>query len=635
MEYLQLAESYGQLEKTSKRLEKTFVLSSILKKADDEDLSLLSYLLQGKVFPIYDQRKIGISSRLMLKALATSTGIKQSDVERMWKTTGDLGTVAEELIKKRAQKTLFSKHLTIKKVFENIQKIAEISGGGAVNRKIQLISELLNSATPLEAKFIVRTVLEQLRAGVAEGTLRDAIVWAFLPRPMGIFFRCKKCGEINPKTETCLHCNSPLYANFQEETKNARGKFCKSFEEIKKEKELYCKDEQTAREIYNKISTQVQEAYDLSADFGIVALKAKKEGLRGLKEVPLVAGKPIKVMLFQKALSFEDAFETVGKPAAIEWKYDGFRLVITCNKENIKLFTRRLEDVTTQFPDVVAVVKNQVHSSHYILDSEVIGFDPHSGKWLPFQNISQRIKRKYNIQEMIKKIPVIVNVFDAMMVDGKNLLNKPFKERRKLIEHVVKIKKNSINVADHIITDDIAKAKVFYKKSLEMGNEGVMVKNLEGIYKPGSRVGYGVKLKEALETLDLAIVSAEWGEGKRSGWLSTYVLALQDKKGKLRECGMMGTGIKEKKEKEEDVTFEEITTMLKKSIIKEEGKMVFVKPSLVVEVRYEEIQKSPTYDSGYALRFPRLVRLRYDKSIHDVSTINEVEKIYHEQRGRI
>lgn len=632
MEYYKLAKAYQQLEQTTKRLEKAFILAKILKECSKEDLQDIIYLLQGKVFPPWDERKIGISDKIIIKVIANSTGNSANRVEELLKKEGDLGIVAEILSTNTKQKTLFSQSLTTRKVAENIRKAAEITGEGTVEKKIGLISELLTSAKPLEARFIARTVLEQLRAGVAEGTLRDAIVWAFLPKVLGIFFQCNKCKEFMAKTEKCLNCRNPISCKFKDEiSKKFKLKILhvskkEDLKQIAKYDLILCKDEKKAREVYNYIVDKIQHGYDLTADFAVVASAIKEEGLEGLENIGLVPGSPLKVMLYPKAENIKSGFEEVGRPAGLEFKYDGFRLLLQRKGEKVWLFTRRLEDVTKQFPDVVEYVKEGVDSANFILDCETIGIDPKTKQWLPFQNISQRIKRKYDIEETVKEIPVMVKVFDVLSLDGKNLLNLPFRERRRIIEKIVKPIPNKIGTAEQLITDDEKKAEEFYKKSLAMGNEGIMMKSLDAEYKPGRKVGYGVKIKPVMESLDLVIVKAEWGQGKRATWLSSFTLACRDLKGDLFEIGKVGTGIKEKSEK--GISFKELTKLLKPLIIKKQGTEVEVKPDMVVEVEYEEIQSSPSYSSGYALRFPRVIRIRPDRGVRDIATIEEVKKFF-------
>ncbi|MAG15789.1 DNA ligase [Candidatus Woesearchaeota archaeon] len=576
MKYSELAEVYRQLSSTTKRLEKTEHVAEFLKKVHADETEEVVLLLQGRIFPAWDERELGVAAQLMAKAISLASGNEISSIKKEWKKTGDLGDVAENLIKGKKQHTLASSELTVKKVFSNLRKLAEESGGGSVDRKLQLIAELLSSSKGNEAKYITRTILGVLRVGLGEGTLRDSIVWA---------------------------------------------NFMKVTDDMDKEK----------REKYNSFVDAVQEAYDLTNDFAVVAKISKEKGVKGLKSVQIKIGKPIKVMLALKTENATEAFETVGKPASVEFKYDGFRLEIEKDeKGNITLFTRRLDNVVEQFPDVVEHVKKHVKGDSFILDAEAVGYDRKTMKYLPFQNISQRIKRKYDIDKIAKELPVEVNVFDILAYNGKNLLNEPFKKRREIIEKIVDDVKRKIRPAEAIVTDKEEKIEEFFKKAREAGNEGLMIKNLEAPYKPGARVGYMLKFKKVAENLDLVVVEAEWGEGKRSKWLSSYNLACR-KYGKLLEVGKVATGLKEKPE--EGLSFDEMTQMLKPLIVEEHGKHVKVKPKIILEVGYEEIQKSPSYSSGYALRFPRVIRNRTsEKNVNNINTLKDVEKLYEQQK---
>ena len=651
MEYSKLVEIYEKLESTTKRLEKTYYISKILRETPTDDLGPLVLLIQGRVFPPWDKREIGIASNLVIKIINIATGISQKEIEEEWKKYGDLGTATEKLISKKRQATLFTTKLTLKKVFNNLRKIVEITGTGSVDRKLKLVAELLTSAKPKEAKYIIRLVLEELRVGAGEGVLRDAITWAFLPKVVGIFFRCKKCNNWMPNTKTCLECGSPIINKFDKEVKDfskEKDKLGYKYininsvnelekKDLKKYDFIIAKDEKTARVIYNKLASIVESAYNLTNDFSKVSIIVKKESIKGLLNVKLEIGKPIKVMLYLKAKGIEDAFDSVGKPAALEYKYDGFRMQIhKIPNDGIKLFTRRLEEVTRQFPDVVKVIKNNVKGDSFILDCETIGIDPKTGKWLPFQNISQRIKRKYDIKEMIKKIPVMVNVFDILAYNNKTLIKDPFKKRRDIIDKIIKPVQDKLQRAKQIITSDIKEAEKFYKESLDKGNEGIMVKSLDAIYKPGARVGYGMKVKPVMTTLDLVITGAEIGEGKRAKWFSSFTVACIDPDtDQYLDVGQVGTGIKEKaSENKSEATFGQMTESLKPLVISEKGRSVRVKPKIVVEVNYEEIQKSPKYNSGYALRFPRIIRIREDRDPEEISTIGMVEQLYKEQRHR-
>jgi len=582
MQYEKLVEIYEKLGKTTKRLEKTYIISEFLKTIDVKDIANSVLLLQGKVFPSWDEHKLGVASRLILKAINVATGIKVSEIEKEWKKKGDLGMVAETLIGKKKQRTLFTTSLSVSKVINNLRKLAVLEGAGTIDRKISLISELLTSANPLEAKYITRTVLEELRIGVGEGGMRDAIVWAFFSEKIGFTYS-------------------------------------------REDNEILIE----GREEFNKYVSAVQRAYDLTNDFGSVVEVVKKKGLKGLYDVELIVGRPIKVMLAIKVKDIEEGFERVGKPAEVEYKYDGFRMQIHKDKE-IKIFTRRLENVTKQFPEVVDFIKKNVKGKSFILDGEAVGFDSKTKKYLPFQNISQRIKRKYGIQELSRKIPVELNIFDVLYYEGKNLIKEKFKKRRKLLEKIVKPIPFKAILAKNIVTSERKKVQEFYDESIKAGNEGVMFKKLDAPYKPGARVGHMVKLKGEQEGVDVVITAAEWGEGKRAQWLSSFTIACIDEDGNFLDIGKVGTGIKEKSE--EGVSFEQMTEILKPLIIAEKGKVVKVKPEVVVEVNYEEIQKSPTYKSGFALRFPRLSKIREDRSPEEIVTIGEIEDLYFGQK---
>ena len=583
MRYLELAEFYDSLGKTSKRLEKTFYVAELLKKAEPSDLDRILLLLKGRVFPDYDEAKLGVASKLVVKAISAATGIDAESVEKEWKKTGDLGKVAENLIGRKRQATLFSSELSVKKVFDNLKQLPDIEGAKSVDRKIGLISELLTSAKPLEARYIIRTLLEEMRVGVGEGVIREAIVLAYFGKELGIRTSLEKLDE---KIED--------------------------------------------REGYNRYVNAVQSAFDVSNDFAAVAKAAKENGLKGLSKISMTIGQPIKVMLAQKAKDIEDGFEQVGRPAQIEYKYDGFRVQVHKKGKLIRLFTRRLEDVTAQFPEIVEYARDQVDGDDYILDGEVVGYDPKSKKYLPFQGISQRIKRKYDIAKLTKELPVELHLFDVICWEGKSTIEKPLRERRALLERAVKPVPKKLVLAKKLVTSDSKEVEKFYKEALENSQEGVMFKALEAPYKPGSRVGYMLKLKPVMESLDLMIVGAEWGEGKRSGWLTSYTLACSNEDGELVEIGKSSTGLKEKRE--EGLSFEEMTELLRPLITSEKGKEVRVRPKIVIEVSYQEIQKSPTYESGYALRFPTVVRLREDRGKDDISTLEQVEELYFGQK---
>ncbi len=616
MKYSELVELYERLDSTTKRLGKTYFLAEFLREASAEEIEPVILLVQGRVFPSYDEREIGVANQLVIKAINVASGIATEAIEKEWAKTGDLGKVAESLIKGKKQATLAASELTVKKVFDNLRKLTELTGQGSVDRKMQLIAELLSSAKGAEARYITRTILGQLRVGTGAGILRDAIAWAYFPKAVEkVFIKCGSCGKTVPQADACVECSKPLEKEARKTATAAEEK----------------KENTVARDEYNTILAKIQEAYDLTNDFGVVARKAKTEGVKGLETVEIRIGTPIKVMLALKIETLEEAFQTVGRPAQCEYKYDGFRLECHKRGDKIWLYTRRLENVTNQFPDVVEFLKKYVKGDNYILDSEAVGFDPKTLKYVPFQDISQRIKRKYDIEKMAEGLPVEVNVFDILCHEGKNIVSKPFRERREIIKDMVKDTERKIVVSKAIITDKEAVIETFFKKAKAAGTEGLMLKSLDAPYQPGARVGYMLKFKKVMENLDLVIVAAEWGEGKRAKWLSSYYLACIDHTGKLLEIGKVSTGLKEKRE--EGLSFDEVTELLRPLIVEETGRLVKVKPKIVIEVAYEEIQKSPTYGSGYALRFPRVIRNRSDeKGIDNINTLEDVERLYKTQK---
>ncbi len=557
MDYLGLCNVYEALENTSKGLEKTSILSDFLEEI--KEVPDYIYLLQGKVFADYDRRELGMSIQLVIKSISKASGFSEEEVVNEFREKGDLGEVAYDLVGKRKQQSsLFSEKLSISKVFENLFKITTLEGKGTISTKISLVVDLLHSSSAKEAKYIVRTILADLKIGVGSGLLRDAIVdYHFKP------------------------------------------------ENIKDKK---------------KFSSLIQSAYDMSTDWSLVFEKTIQNKL---DDISLSPGRPVKVMLYPKAKGIEDAFKIVGKPAALEYKYDGFRMMINKDENgNIKIFTRRLDEVSNQFPDVVELIKNNVKAKTFIIDCEAIGYDPETKKYTEFQDISQRIRRKYDIDKIIEKLPVELRVFDIIFYEGENLTAKSYEERWVFLKKIIPEVKFKIGLAERIITDSVEEAEIFFTKALDDNQEGLMVKGLDKPYKPGSRIGYAVKWKPEDNDLDLVIVGAEWGTGKRAGWLTSFDLACKDGD-ELKMIGKASTGLKEKRE--EGLSFEELTELLKNLIVEESGRKVFVKPEVVVTVRFQNVQKSSTYSSGYALRFPRITRLRPDRGTQDVATVEEVK----------
>jgi len=567
MKYAKLVDLYEYLEHTSSRLRKIEVIADFFRESELNILEKVALLVQGRVFPSYSEMEIGVADKMMIRVISSSTGFPDNEVIKTFKETGDLGLTVEKLMERKKQKTLVSRDLDIQKVFENLSKLAKVEGKGSQDVKISLVKELISSAKPKEAKYIVRTVLGQLRIGVAQGVLRDSIAKAFFPE-----------GE-------------------REETK--------------------------------EIVKAIEWAWFVRPDYSEIAKIAKEKGLKGLRKVSIEIGKPYHVLLAEKAKDLKEALAKFERPS-LEFKYDGARVCIHKKNEKFWFYTRRLENVTKQFPDLLELANKGIKTKECIIEGEMLGIDNKTGNPLPFQMLSQRIKRKYDIEKMRKEIPIQVNLFDIVFYNGRDLFSEPLEKRRKILEKIIKPVPGKFKLAERLITKDLGEAEKFYEQALKARQEGVIVKNLDATYQPGRRVGYWLKVKPIMETLDLVITGAEWGKGKRARWLGSFILSCR-KGEEFLECGMMGTGIKEKGE---GVTFRELTEQLKPYVEEEIGKSLKIKPKIVVEVAYEEIQKSPNYSSGYALRFPRLIKIRVDKSLKDVDEVERIEKIYQQQRGR-
>jgi len=557
MRYSKLAEFYEEVSSTTKRLEKIDILSKFLKTLRKEDSDIL-YLIEGNIYPDYDERKTGISNQLAIKAISKATGTNSKKVVQEWKTLGDIGKVSEKLTKHKKQTTLHSHILTTEKVLENLRKLPELEGKGTVNKKLALITELLTSASPTEALYLVRTLIGDLRIGVQESTIKYGILKAFF---------------------------------------------------------------KNNKEYENKIQRAIDNSNDLASVFEI----AKKGKIKELKKVHLEVGKPIKAMLAQKAKDIDDAFKKLGKPMAIEYKYDGFRLLIHKANNKVTLFTRRLENVTKQFPEVEKYVKKFIKGNSFILDSEAVGYNKKTKQYTDFQKISQRIRRKYHIDKLQKDLPIEINIFDILYYNGKSQIDLAFKKRRELIEKILTNHSYKLIASKHKITSSKKEVEEFYKKALKDNQEGIMMKNLEAEYKPGRRVGHMLKLKPEENELDLVITGGEWGAGKRAGWISSFILSCK-KADKYLEIGKVGTGILEKETEDNKITFENLTKLLTPLITEEKGKSIKIKPKIVVTVTYQDIQRSPNYESKWALRFPRITLLRDDKALSEIATLKEIEE---------
>jgi len=469
----------------------------------------------------------------------------------MVRELGDLGLVSERIVKGRIMATLEAEELTIRRVREIFDEISALVGEGSRKRKILLLTGLYGLATPIEAKYLTRLIMNEMRLGVGEGIVRDAIAKAF-----GL-------------------------------------------------------DEEL-----------VERAYMVTSDLGRVAVIAKNSGKKGLEEIKIKLHTPVRMMLAQVAENFEEAVSEMGE-VAVEWKFDGTRVQIHWGDGELKIYSRRLENVTKALPEIVEEIKKNVKEG-VILDGEVIAVK--DGRPMPFQHVLRRFRRKHGVSRMVEKIPLQFYAFDILYCDGE-IVDKPLEERRKILESVIS-ESERIKIANQVRTRNKEDIEKIFNEAINAGHEGVMLKNPNSPYVPGKRGKHWLKLKYVMETLDLVVIGGEWGEGKRSHLISSYELACVDETtGNLLRVGRVATGFT-------DEDLEELTELFKQIIVAHEGKIVKFIPKYVFEVAYQEIQKSPKYESGYALRFPRFIRLRDDKDVSEADTIKRLEDLYNLQFKR-
>jgi len=605
-----IAELFERIEKASARLEMTDYLAEFLRQVRAEEIGRFIYLAQGLLAPQFEGVNIGMGENHVEEAIARTSGYTKAEVEKAYKQKGDLGGVAEELLQKKKQRALFSEQLTLKKVFENLQKIAKSAGAGSQESKIKLLSELLNSATPLEARYIARIVMENLRLGIGDPTIMDSLAMIY----------SKEFAEKNPKIV------KEIEANLKEKKDDKR----------KKEFDLRVKIR--LREI-------IEEKYNIHSDLGAIARMLKENGLKGLEKIEIMPGIPIRPTLAERLPSAEEIIEKLGK-CAVEAKYDGFRLQLHKQNEKVEIFSRRMERMTHMFPEIVEAVKRQINAKQAIFEGEALAVNESTGEYLPFQVTIKR-KRKYDIEEKAAEFPLKLFVFDLMFLNGKNLMNHAFRERRSSLEKIIK-KGPVIEPTKSIVTDSAKEMNKFFEDNVSKGLEGIIAKDLNAKYIAGARKFAWIKLKrsykgELSDSIDAVIIGFFRGRGQRTEFgLGALLTAVYDEKEDLfKSVAKIGTGMSEQ-------TLKDLEAMLGK--IKRAGKParvdseieadVWCEPKYVIEVRADEITKSPIHtagkergsEEGYALRFPRMIKLRDDKKAEEATSVQEIIRMFENQR---
>ncbi|MCD6478319.1 MAG: ATP-dependent DNA ligase, partial [Candidatus Diapherotrites archaeon] len=560
------------------------------------------YLMQGQLGPAYKNIEAGLGESFVIEAIAKTTGYSIDNVKKLFKEKGDLGLVAQQLVQNKKQLSLFAEELTLEKVFSNFIKISKASGAGSQDLKIKLLCELLNSAKPLEAKFIVRVPLNTLRLGVGDPTIMDALA------------------EIH-----------------MEEFKKKKPAIVKELSEKYSGEELH-------RQIRAKLRELIESKYNIHSDLGYIAKKLKEKGLAALDEIKITIGIPIRPTLAERLTTANEIIAKLGK-CAVETKLDGFRMQIHKDSDKVIIFSRRQEDMTYMFPDIVKAVRKQLNAKQAIVEGEAIAYDENTNQFFPFQVTIQR-KRKYGITEFAEKYPLKLFLFDVMYVDGKNVMDKPFIERRKILESIIKPGR-VVNLTEMIITDKPKELEEFFNSSIERGLEGIIAKDLNERYIAGARKFAWIKLKrsykgELSDTIDVVIVGYYKGKGSRAKFgLGTLLGAVYNKeKDAFESVAKIGSGMTE----EQLVEFEH---MLSKIVLEKKPARVicelepdyWVEPKYVAEVIADEITKSPVHacakdvlGEGLALRFPRLVKLRVDRKPEEATTTKEIIEMFNQQR---
>ncbi len=582
MLYSELAEQFDVLERTSSRLEMTSMLSEFFKKTDPKELKDVVYLCQGKLHPDFYGVELGMSDKLVLKAISSASGTPIAKTEQMWIEKGDPGTVAEELMSRKKQMTLFSEPLTLKRVMNNLLTIEQEDGRDSQNKKTKYLAQLLHDSSSIEARYICRIVTGRMRVGAGSMTILDALSEAFASK------------EDRP---------------------------------------------------------EIERGFNITCDLGMVAELLATEGLKSIKNMHVTIGNPIKVMLAERLPSIGQVIEKMGGKCAMEYKYDGIRLQAHIGKDYVKLYSRRLEDLTSNFPDVAKALRDQCLVGEAIIEGECVAVDSETGEMLPFQTVTHR-RKKHGMEEAIKRFPVKMFMFDIIYADGRDMTLYPYPDRRKRLSESFNLG-GQIDLTTMKIIENTEQGEEFFNEALAAKCEGIMAKSLyqESVYRAGSRGFLWIKYKKDYEaaltdSFDLVVVGAFFGMGKRAGKYGALLMAAYDEEiGRFGTVCKLGTGFDDKFLADMPEMLDGYLSEFKPSSV--EAKMipdVWFDPTMVLEVVAAEISISPIHTaaegmfnegSGLGLRFPRFTgRVRDDKGPEECTTVHEIYEMYELQEKK-
>jgi DNA ligase-1 len=584
LKYSVIADAYEKIEATTKRLEMTDHLVKLLEETPKDVIGKVVYLTQGKLYPDFIGIEIGIAEKLAIRAVARATGHSEKEIEEDLRKTGDLGETAQKFLRKKTQVSFFPKPLTVERVYETLDKMAKSTGAGSIDLKISFLAGLLSDSSPKEAKYIIRTVTGSLRLGIADMTVLDALAIAF-----------------GGGKETREH---------------------------------------------------LERSYNISSDLGRVAKTVAEEGIASIKKFEVSLGEPIRPMLAERLGSPAEILEKLGGKCIAEYKYDGERIQSHKKGDQITLFSRRLEDITDQYPDGGELVRKHVKAKEAIIEAECVAVDPDTGEMKPFQELMHR-RRKYGVKKAMEEYPVSLFMFDALYVDGKDLTLEPYPVRRQHLDKIIE-QADHVKVAEYIITDDPEELEKFFEKAVENGCEGLVCKsvNEDSVYQAGARGWLWIKYKrdyksEMTDTVDLVVVGAFHGRGKRAGTYGALLLAAYDPDEDVFETvTKCGTGFTDEDLKKLPKMMEKYRIPHRHSrIVSTIEADVWFEPAVVIEAIGAEITLSPIHtcamdairkDSGLAIRFPRFTgNYRLDKSAEDATTVQEVVEMYRGQLKKV
>lgn len=585
-----VAECFEKIENTPSRLATTDYLVELFENTTPLDTKKIVYLLQGRIAPQFEGKEIGFGEKLVIEGIVKTTGFKKEEIEKDYKETGDLGETTQKLVEKKQQNSLFTKPLELEKVFQNLEKMSTTEGTGSQEQKKKLLAELFNYATPIEAKYIARIPLGSIRLGVGDPTIMDtfAIILA------------------------------------------------------KQEDKKYLeKEEEERRKIKIGLREKIESAYNVDSDLGELCKVLQEKGIKGLDKIKIRPGTPIRPTAAERLPSAKEIIEKLGK-CAVEAKYDGFRIQLSKEEEKIKIFSRQSEDITSMFPEIIEAAKTGLNAEKCIIEGEALAFNESTQEYYPFQVTIQR-KRKYDIEKKSQEYPLKLFLFDIMYADGINYMEKPLHERRKKLESLIKKDNEIIKLSEYIITDSAIELENFFEEKISQGLEGIIAKDLNAPYIAGARKFAWIKLKRSYkgslnDTLDLVIIGYYKGKGKRTefGLGALLVATYNESEDTFESIAKIGTGMTEN-------TLTELEEILSKSITKKKNPRIitnidpdfFVEPKYVIEVNADEITKSPMHSCGkeennlgYALRFPRMLKLRTDKKAEGATSTSEVKKLF-------